>query len=259
MKNLILITFFGCMAFLGIAQPTLTAVSLLRPGANNTILITDNTGKVVWGNAASLLVPGTNISIVGNTINASFTEVDGSTTNEIQVLNASGGASPTLNLSLGGGSINFAGSGIVTASQSGSTFTFSATEVDGSITNEAQALTAGGTTSPTIVLAAANGSGGGTVTFSAGSGIGLSQNGGVITISNNATAGGFTFFKQAISTAGTTVTVSGFTPTITNCIVFLDGEFMEWGAGNDVTLSGNIITFSRTLEVPQKVIVVKVN
>jgi hypothetical protein len=263
MKKLIISTIFAAIAIAGIAQPTLTAVSLLRPGANSTFLTTNGAGAVVWGNAASLLTAGTNISISGNTINATFTEVDGSITNEAQALSAAGTTSPTLTLSAangaGGGTVTFAGGGIIGLTQSAGTITFSATEVDGSITNESQTLSASGTTSPIINLTAAGGAGGGNITFAAGSGIALAQAGGTITISNNATAGGFTFFKQAISTAGSTVTVSGFTPTITNSFVVLDGEVMEWGAGNDVTVSGNIITFSRTLEVLQKVLVIKVN
>lgn len=244
------------------AQQTLTAVSLLRPGSNSTILTTNGSGAVVWGNAASILTPGTNVSITGNTISASFTEVDGSVTNEAQTLSAAGTTSPTVTLTAaggaGGGTITFASGGIASLNQTGGTITINATEVDGSVTNEAQTLSASGTSSPVINLSTASGAGGGTVTLVSGSGISLNQSGGSITISSTA-AGSLSFFKQVIASAGTTVAVSGFTPTTTNSVVLVDGTMMEWGAGNDVTVSGSTLTFSRTLEVSQKVLVIKIH
>jgi hypothetical protein len=60
-------------------------------------------------------------------------EVDGSTSNELQTLSVSAN---TVTLSNSGGSFTVAGAGIASANTSGSTITITATEVDGSTTNE---------------------------------------------------------------------------------------------------------------------------
>jgi hypothetical protein len=61
-------------------------------------------------------------------------------------------------------------------------------EVDGSVTNEAQAFGAGGTTSPTMTLTPAGGVGGGVVTLVGAGGISLGQSAGTITITQTAGA-----------------------------------------------------------------------
>jgi len=65
------------------------------------------------------------------------------------------------------------------------------TATDASVTNEAQTLSVSGTTSGIISLNAISGIGGGTATIAAGTGIGVAQSGGTITITNSspATAG----------------------------------------------------------------------
>jgi len=63
-----------------------------------------------------------------------------------------------------------------------STSGFLTSEVDGSITNEAQSLNITGATDPTIELTAANGSGGGSFDIVGGTGVDVSQVGGVVTI-----------------------------------------------------------------------------
>ena len=77
-----------------------------------------------------------------------------------------------LSISRSGNKITLANTGIIT-------------EVDGSVTNESQALTVTGTTTPIITLASAGGVGGGSATLTSGTGIGLSNIGGNITITNN--------------------------------------------------------------------------
>lgn len=72
-------------------------------------------------------------------------------------------------------------------------------EVDGSVTNEAQTISAAGTTAPTISLNQVGGAGGGTVTLNGAGGISLGQSGGTITITQ--TAG-------ATYTAGTGISIS---------------------------------------------------
>ncbi len=55
----------------------------------------------------------------------------------------------------------------------------------------------------------------------------------------------------------TTTTVSGFTPLTTDTMVFVDGVMMDWGAGEDITVSGSVITFNRTILAGQKIVVKK--
>jgi hypothetical protein len=50
------------------AQTKIDATVLLKSGANSTLLTTNSSGNVVWGNAASLLTEGAGIDITGNTI-----------------------------------------------------------------------------------------------------------------------------------------------------------------------------------------------
>jgi len=87
------------------------------------------------------------VTITGNattdTITIGATEVDGSTTNEINTVTAdAGGATSGLGITLAGG-------GIVSTARSGDTVTITGTEVDGSTTNEINTITAdsGGATS----------------------------------------------------------------------------------------------------------------
>jgi hypothetical protein len=227
MKKIILSIAFVATLLAANAQQTLTAVSLLRPGAASTFLITNGSGNVVYANAASILTAGTGISISGN-----------------QIINTA----PNQTVSLTGG-------GIVSISGTYPNFTISATEADGSTTNELQTITAGGTSSPTLTLSNT----GGTITFAATGQASLSRSGNTITIDAASAVGSLSFFKSVMASAGTTVSVTGFTPTTTNSIVIVDGTFMEWGSGNDVTVTGSTLTFSRTLEANMKVIVAKIH
>lgn len=226
MKKIFLIA-FSLFSIALSAQQTLTAVSLLRPGSASTFLTTNGSGAVVWANAASLLTAGTGVSISGNTI-----------TN----------TAPDQTVALTAG-------GIVSITGSYPNFTISATEADGSTTNELQTLTAGGTTSPTVTLS----NSGGTITFAATGIATLSRSGNTITIDAAQVAGSLNTFKSVIASATTTVAVTGFSPTTTNSIVVVDGTVMEWGSGNDVTVSGSTLTFSRTLEANMKVYVIKIH
>lgn len=51
------------------AQTKINAVTLIKPGGNNTFLLTNGSGAVQWGDAATLLTAGTAIAISGNTVN----------------------------------------------------------------------------------------------------------------------------------------------------------------------------------------------
>lgn len=64
-------------------------------------------------------------------------------------------------------------------------------------------------------------------------------------------------FEDVPGSNTTTTTVSGFTPSTTDTMVFLDGVQMDWGAGEDITVSGSVITFNFTVLAGQKIVVKK--
>lgn len=78
----------------------------------------------------------TTLTRTGNAITITSTEVDGSTTNELQTYGHAGTTSYTNTLSSGGGSFTLQAGGINSISHSAGTVTITATEVDGSTTNE---------------------------------------------------------------------------------------------------------------------------
>lgn len=161
-------------------------------GASSSTIISNTSGATgVTINAAGILTISESTSSNGGSITITGTEVDGSTTNELQSYSHAGTTTYTNTLSGGGGSWSITGAGIAAISQTGGAITVTATEVDGSVTNEAQTLSVSGTTSGILTLSTAGGAGGGTATIASGTGISVAQSGGTITITNSspATAG----------------------------------------------------------------------
>lgn len=222
-----LIFFFALLGFIGAsAQPTLINPSkLLKPGANSTFLLTNGSGAVVWANAASLLTGGTGISISGNTI-----------TN----------TAPDQTVSLTGGS------GLTVT---GTYPSFTLTPADGSATNELQTISAGDGTGSDKTITLSNS--GGTITLVQGAGMNFSRSGNSITIASAAVSISTQRYEEVPSSNTTTITVSGFTPTATTTLVFLDGVLMDWGVGEDITASGSVITFASAVLANEKVLVLK--
>lgn len=158
-------------------------------GASSSTIISNTSGATgVTINAAGILTISESTSSNGGSITITGTEVDGSTTNELQSYSHSGTTTYTNTLSGGGGSWSITGAGIAAISQTGGAVTVTATEVDGSVTNEAQTLSVSGTTSGILTLSTAGGAGGGTATIAAGTGISVAQSGGTITITNSSPA-----------------------------------------------------------------------
>jgi len=224
--SLAILTIF--LAFADVGPTLINLVELAKPGANNTMLETNAAGDVAWTAKNSVYSGGTGITIAA----------DGTITNIApdQV-------------------VAFTESGIADVTGTYPNFNVDATEVDGSVTNEAQTISAAGSTSPTINLTAAGGAGGGTVTLAASGSASLSRVGNTITI--DATASGApsltrTRYEEEVSSSTTTITVSGFTPDATLTDVYVDGVHMDIGAGEDATLSGNTYTFSSSLVSGQK-------
>lgn len=225
MKNFIL-ALLALITFTATAQTKIDATKLLKAGANSTFMFTNASGAVVWGNAATLFTAGTGMSISGNT----FTN-----TAPDQTVVLTGGTGMTV---------------------TGTYPNFTLTPADGSATNEIQTISAGGSTSPTIDLS----NSGGAITFVGAGGLGLSRSGNTITLTQGSTSlptVDHQTYREVLASSGTTVTVTGFTPTVATTEVYLDGVLMENGAGNDYTLSGSVYTFLSTLNAGQKVVVKK--
>ena len=121
-----------------------------------------------------------------------------------------------------------------------------------------QSITAGDGSGDDKTIALSRG--GGTITLAEGSGIALTRVGQVITIAASASAHTVSIqrYEEVAGSNTTTITVSGFTPTTGDTMVFVDGVHMDWGAGEDITVSGSVITFSFTVLAGQKVIVKKI-
>ena len=111
-------------------------------GSGTTSVISSNTSG---STDVTITAAGINaISEVGNTITITATEVDGSTTNEIQDLTI-GGSGPTYTVDISSGAdVTIAAGGINVLSEgTANVLTITGTEVDGSTTNEIQQITPG--------------------------------------------------------------------------------------------------------------------
>ena len=172
-------------------------------------------------------------------------EVDGSTSNEIQAITAGDGAgdNKTLDLSLSGGTVTLDPAGIFTLARTGNTLTMTATEVDGSTTNELQTISANGAgpTSYTVDLS----NGGGAVTLAEGSGIDLTRSTNTITIA--ATAAGTDLSFTGASSPVTLNSSSGADVTITaggiNAISGTSGNITITATEVDGSTSNELQTF----------------
>jgi len=110
------------------------ATNLTIGGSGPTYTIESSTGTDVTIAAAGIvtLSEGT-----PNILTITATEVDGSTSNEIQDITLSGTTTVTFDLSSDATDATITGAGIAAISRSGNAITVTATEVDGSTTNEA--------------------------------------------------------------------------------------------------------------------------
>ena len=173
-------------------------------GSSTTSVINSNTsGQTgVTIEAAGILT----ISESGNTITLTGTEVDGSVSNELQTYGHAGTTTYTNTLSNGGGSWSITGAGIAAISQTGGAITVTATEVDGSTTNEIQDLSLTGTGPYVIDISSSSND----ITVSAGTGISLSESpANTLVVTNSAP-------DQTVSlTNGGGVSISGTYPSFT--------------------------------------------
>lgn len=185
-----------------------TGISLTGTSSNMTITNTLPDVTVSLTGAGITNVTGTypNFTITS-------TEVDGSTTNELQTLSVS---TNTTTLSNSGGSMTIAGGGINTVGTAGTTITITGTEVDGSISNEGSLTVGAGSGTTSIINSNTSGSTG--VTITAGSGLTISETGNVITLANSAP-------DQTVSITGAGINaVTGTYPNFTITGTEVDGS-----------------------------------
>ena len=227
MKKLFLFALIALLSVPAFSQtPTKPDLTILaKPGANNTILYTNGAGAVTWSTISTIFTAGTGISISGTTITNTAPD---------QTVALTGGTGLTI---------------------TGTYPNFTLTPADASATNELQAIAGSGTSDITLSNS------GGTIAFAAAGGGSWSRSGNTLTFTQGATSLptiDYQTYREVKATAGTTVTVSGFTPTVATTEVYLDGVLMENGSGNDYTLSGTTYTFNFTIPVGMKVVVKKV-
>jgi len=182
-------------------------------GTSSTLLSTTSGANAVTINAAGILAIAESTSSNGGSITLTATEVDGSTTNELQTLSVS---TNTTTLSNSGGSMTIAGGGINTVGTAGTTITITGTEVDGSISNEGSLTVGAGSGTTSIINSNTSGSTG--VTITAGSGLTISETGNVITLANSAP-------DQTVSITGAGINaVTGTYPNFTITGTEVDGS-----------------------------------
>lgn len=149
-----------------------TGTDLSYSGASSPVTINSSTGADVT------ITAGTGISLSATSGNLTITNT--STNTDAQNLTIEG-SGPTYDVAISGGSdVTIAGGGIVALSEGpANTLIITATEADGSTTNELQTYGHAGTTTYTNTLS----SGGGSFTLQAGTNVTLSHTSGTTTIS----------------------------------------------------------------------------
>lgn len=237
----------------GLTGAGITAITGTYP--NFTITSTEADGSV--SNEGSLTVDaGTGTTSIINSNTSGQTGVTLTASTGLSISEA--GSVITLTNSSPDQTVGLTGAGITAITGTYPNFTITSTEVDGSVSNELQTVSAGDGTGSDRTITISNS--GGTITLGQGSGISLTRSGNTITIAASASAPTITISRyEEVTASGTsTITVSGFTPLTTDTMVFVDGVHMDWGSGEDITVSGSVITFSTALVIGQKVLVKKI-
>lgn len=214
-------------------------------GTSSPITLTSSTGTDVTFTAAGI----NSMSASGSNITITATEVDGSISNELQTYSHGGTTTYTNTLSNSGGSWSLTGAGIAVISQTAGAVTVTATEVDGSISNEGSLTVGAGSGTTSIINSNTSGSTG--VTVTASTGLSISESGNVITLTNSAP-------DQTVSlTNGGGVAVSGTYPSFTltatdqsttnEVLTISDGTNTEALGGQTLVVAGagiNVATYN---------------
>lgn len=201
-----------------IASTATGITDLTFSGSSSPVTLNSSTGTDVTFTAGGIV----SLSATSGNITITATEVDGSTSNELQTYAHSGTTTYTNTLSSGGGSWSITGAGIAVISQTAGAITVTATEVDGSTTNEGSLTVAAG--SGTTSLIHSNTSGSTDVTIAASTGLTISESGNTITLVNSAP-------DQTVSLTGAGISVvSGTYPSFTITSTEVDGSVSNEGS-----------------------------
>jgi len=248
----------------------LQTIANTSDATSHTVTLSNSGGSVQ-------LVEGANVTLTTTGTGSDGIVTIAATSGGGTDLSYSGASSPVTLVSSSGNDVTFTESGIVTITATSSNLTISATEVDGSITNEGiLGVGAGGATSSTIIT---NTSTGNDVTVNVGGILSISEststNGGSITITGTEVDGSVTNELQTIantsdatshtvtlsSSGGSIQFVEGANVTLTTTGTGSDGivtiaatsgggtDLSYSGASSPVTLvssSGNDVTFTES-------------
>lgn len=171
-----------------------------------------------------------------NILTITATEVDGSTTNEIQSISVTGTTTATIDLSDDATDASITGAGISTVSVAGNAITVTSTEIDGSVSNELQDLTIGGS-GPTYTVDIASGA---DVTIAA-AGINTLSEGtaNVLTITGTEVDGSTTNEIQQITPSDNGTNFWWALGSSTDSIVLVEGTGITMSrSGDNVTING---------------------
>ena len=207
-------------------------LSIGGTGPTYTLDISGGTGTTFQGSGIVTLSESP-----ANTLVITATEVDGSTSNELQTFGHSGTTSYTNTLSNGGGSFTLQASGINAISHTAGTTTITATEVDGSVSNEGSLTVAAGAATTSIINSNTSGQTG--VTLTASTGLSIGETGNVITLTNSAP-------DQTVSLIGAGINnVTGSYPNFTITGTEVDGSISN--ELQTLSSSGTATTFTTAL------------
>jgi len=211
----------GLNGIVTIAATSGGGTDLAFSGAGSPVTLTSSSGTDVTFTEGGIVT----LSATSGNVTITATEVDGSTSNELQTYAHSGTTSYTNTLSNGGGSFTLQASGIVSVSNSSGTVTIGATEVDGSTSNELQTYAHSGTTSYTNTLS----NGGGSFTLQASGIVSISHTTGTVTISATEADGST---SNELQTIANTSDATSHTATLSN-----SGGSLQLVEGANITLT----------------------
>ena len=233
---------------------------------SSTVTDTDDQNLTIEGSGPTYDIAisgGTDVTIQGggivtlsespaNTLIVTATEVDGSTSNELQTYGHAGTTTYTNTLSNGGGSFSITGAGINVVSQTAGAVTITGTEVDGSVTNEAWTVDADDADTEVISNQTVKFEGAGTVTTDYNPGTNTllitgSSTAGLNGIYGDGTA---TSGNDTLPTGGSTVTIPGQWQPLQFNANTAGGEVWSALVVNAATCSDDRITKALVLRSP---------
>ena len=228
---------------------TLTATEVDGSTTNElqTLAVATNTTTLSAG-GGSMTIAGAGINVAttsGNTITVTGTEVDGLTTNEGSLTVGAGtGTTSLINSNTSGSTpVTITAAGILTTAESGNVITLTATEVDGSTTNELQTLSATGTGGGYNINLDPSG---GSIGINQGNKTTINRSGNTLTFNSNEYQG---FDNTSDATSHTLNLKDGFDASSAGTIQFVEGTGISLATTGSAT--NGILTISSTAGADQ--------